>query len=56
MMHIYDSVSRSPRATTVLIEKFVRPMCSCGWVGWFESLSHAEAKRDWEKHVKVRAR
>jgi hypothetical protein len=55
-VHIYDSISRQPSACSVLIERFVRPMCSCGWVGWFESLSHDEAKRDWDKHVKVRAR
>jgi hypothetical protein len=56
MIHIYDSVSRQPRACSVLIERFVRPMCSCGWVGWFESIRDSDARRDWEQHAKVGAR
>ena len=55
-VHIYDSISRQPSACSVLIERFVRPMCSCGWAGWFESIRDDDARRDWEQHAKVGAR
>ena len=55
MIHVYDSVSRRPRAATVLVPWLVRPICSCGWVGMFEALSVDEARRDWARHFKVRA-
>ena len=55
MIHVFDTVSRRPRAATVLVPLLVRPICSCGWVGMFEALGVGEARRDWEKHFKVRA-